>query len=380
MSPPCIMSTVADDDRREYLKGVKLLHDDGVTNIPKKYILPFPDRPNNNNNNNVTTTTTNKQQESSALIKLPVIDMAELQGPNRYMTIKSLSDACQSFGFFQVVNHQVPEKVISNMIDVGGRFFELPYEARCKYMSSNMRAPVRCGTSFNQNKDGVFCWRDFLKLTCDPHPSPPDDVLANWPDSPIDLRKQASTYSKESNNLFVKLMDAILESLGLRDRDSNDEMRKEFRKGSHLMVVNCYPPCPQPDLTLGMPPHSDYGFITLLLQDDVRGLQIQHRGDWVTVDPIPNSFVVNVGDQLEIFSNGLYRSVLHRVLANSKRLRTSIASLHAFPFDITVSPCEALVNRHGRRLYKDTCFADFMAYASTQELKGKDFLESRKLK
>ena len=77
---------------------------------------------------------------------------------------------------------------------------------------------------------------------------------------------------------------------------------KKFQDGSQLMVVNCYPPCPQPDLTLGMPPHSDYGFLTLLLQDEVKGLQIQLQDKWVTVDPIPGSFVVNVGDHLEVIN------------------------------------------------------------------------------
>jgi isopenicillin N synthase-like dioxygenase len=105
------------------------------------------------------------------------------------------------------------------------------------------------------------------------------------------------------------LAKAILESLGLveteKNIDENDsrDLLKEFEDGSQLIVANCYPSCPEPDLTLGMPPHSDYGFLTLLLPDEkVKGLQIQHEGRWVTVEPIPNSFVVNVGDHLEVSS------------------------------------------------------------------------------
>lgn len=84
----------------------------------------------------------------------------------------------------QVINHKVPIEVIQSMIDVSKRFFELPYEERAKYMSSDMFSPVRYGTSMNQNKDSVFCWRDFLKLTC--HPI--SDVLPHWPSAPADLR------------------------------------------------------------------------------------------------------------------------------------------------------------------------------------------------
>lgn len=85
----------------------------------------------------------------------------------------------------QLVNHGIGSEVISNMMEVGRRFFELPFEEREKYMSMDMRSPVRYGTSFNQTKDGVFCWRDFLKLVC--HPLQ-DALLPHWPSSPLDFR------------------------------------------------------------------------------------------------------------------------------------------------------------------------------------------------
>lgn len=78
----------------------------------------------------------------------------------------------------------MPDEVISSMVDVSKRFFEQPYEERAKYMSSDMASPVRYGTSFNQSKDKVFCWRDFLKITC----QPTSQVLPHWPSSPADLR------------------------------------------------------------------------------------------------------------------------------------------------------------------------------------------------
>lgn len=84
----------------------------------------------------------------------------------------------------QLVNHGIPNEVISNMMDVARRFFELPLAEREKYMSADMNKPVRYGTSFNQTTDSVFCWRDFLKLVCQPLA----DVLPHWPSSPADLR------------------------------------------------------------------------------------------------------------------------------------------------------------------------------------------------
>jgi len=84
--------------------------------------------------------------------------------------------------------------------------------------------------------------------------------------------------------MFEMMVKAIFESLEI---DGGDEAAEELEKGSQVVVVNCYPPCPEPELT-----PSNYGFLTLLLQDDVEGLQILYRDEWVTVDPIPGSFVV----------------------------------------------------------------------------------------
>lgn len=109
-------------------------------------------------------------------------------------------------------------------------------------------------------------------------------------------------------------MEAILESLGIKEANDQEEetegkdnILKDLEGGSQMMVANLYPPCPEPDLTLGMPPHSDYGFLTLLLQDEVEGLQIEYQGKWVTVQPLPNAFVVNVGDHLEVTNSFLLK-------------------------------------------------------------------------
>ncbi|WCJ34418.1 2-oxoglutarate (2OG) and Fe(II)-dependent oxygenase superfamily protein [Euphorbia peplus] len=377
MSPTAIMTRENDEDELEsqYQKGVKQLRDKGLKKIPRKYILPIQERPNSFQE------ISGKDKQN---LELPIIDFAELQGSNRNQVLKSLSDACQQYGFFQVINHGIPNDVISGMIDASKRFFELPLEERSKYMSSDMTALVRYGTSFNQNKDKVFCWRDFLKLMS--HPL--SDVLPHWPSSPPDFRKLVATYTKETKYLFLMIMEAILEGLSpssspLKNKRENEEdeeeVMEEFKNGSQLMIVNMFPECPEPELTLGMPPHSDYGFLTLLLQDDVEGLQIQYKDKWLTVQPIPNAFVVNVGDHLEIFSNGRYKSVLHRVKVNSTKSRISVASLHTLPFNHMVKPWLKLIDEAHPRRYEDTNFYTFLDYISSREPKNKEFLESRKL-
>lgn len=362
-----------DNEDGFYFKGVKHLCETGITEVPDKYVLPVSDRPNVINEED----TTGRIHEVN--LKLPVIDFSELFGPNRSRVLESLNSACENHGFFQLVNHGMSSDVISDMMDVGRRFFELPFEELEKFMSIDMRSPVRYGTSFNQTKDGVFCWRDFLKLVC--HPLP--DVLPHWPSIPLDFRNKGVTYANESKTVFLKLVEAILESLELTTTEKKtrepEEILKEFEDGSHLMVLNCYPPCPQPELTFGMPPHSDYGFVTLVLQDEIEGLQIMSQNRWHTVQPVPNSFVVNVGDHLEIFSNGRYKSVLHRVLTNSSKSRISVASLHSLPFESTVRPWPKLIDEKNPRQFMDTHFYDFQNYLDLCDAKKKNFLESRKL-
>ncbi|KAI4341319.1 hypothetical protein MLD38_026054 [Melastoma candidum] len=355
----------ADYNFTHLLKGVKHLSRNGISKVPEKYVLPVWERP----------MTWGAEPDPLKLIALPVVDFSELQGPNNSEALKSLSDACRDYGFFQLVNHGIPEEVTRGIVEVSKKFFELPFEERSKYMSSDMYSPVRYGTSFNQSKDKVFCWRDFLKLTC--HPM--EKVLPHWPSSPPDMRELSAYYAKAAKNLFMELTGAILRGLEINQVEEHGALIEEFKAGSQLMVMNCYPRCPQPDLTLGMPPHSDYGFLTLLLQDQVEGLQIQHQDEWVMVRPIPNARVINVGDHLEIFSNGRYKSVLHRVLANSRQHRVSVASIHTLSSNRTMKPSPSLVDDANPPKYKDTNFASFLDYVSSQEPKNKDFLESRKV-
>ncbi|KAK7284959.1 hypothetical protein RJT34_19713 [Clitoria ternatea] len=370
MCPAMAMNEQGSKDDSQYLmKGVKQLYEKGhLQTVPKKYILPASDRP---------TKSVEDPNADNQNLQLPIIDFAELLGPNRPKALQSLANACEQYGFFQLVNHCISDDVVRSMVDVSGRFFDLPFEERSKYMTSDMRAPVRYGTSFSQTKDTVLCWRDFLKFLCHPFP----DFHSHWPSSPLDFRKVVATYAEETKHLYLVVMEAILESLGIIEGKESEEenILKEFDNGSQMMVLNFYPPCPQPDLTLGIPPHSDYGFLTLLLQDQVEGLQIQFQDKWLTVQPIPNAFVINVGDHLEIFSNGRYKSVLHRAVVNEAKSRVSVASFHSLPFNFMVRPSPKLIDEANPKRYMDTDFDSFLAYVSTKEPNKKDFLNSRKL-
>ncbi|KAF8391143.1 hypothetical protein HHK36_023444 [Tetracentron sinense] len=130
-------------------------------------------------------------------------------------------------------------------------------------------------------------------------------------------------YSSELKNLAMNILERMAKALKMEAK----EMRELFEEGWQAMRMNYYPPCPQPELVIGLTPHSDAVGLTFLLQlNEMEGLQIRKDGRWVPVKPLPDAFIVNIGDILEIESNGAYRSIHHRPTVNSVKERLSIAT------------------------------------------------------
>lgn len=120
-------------------------------------------------------------------------------------------------------------------------------------------------------------------------------------------------YCKRTREVAKELLRGISEGLGLEA--GHIEKTQNLESGFQIFIGNLYPPCPQPELAMGMPPHSDHGFLTLLIENQIGGLQIQHNGKWVKVNSIPNSFLVNTGDQMEVHSS-YFTSMLCLVYGN----------------------------------------------------------------
>ncbi|KAK8316678.1 hypothetical protein V6Z11_A13G055800 [Gossypium hirsutum] len=127
---------------------------------------------------------------------------------------------------------------------------------------------------------------------------------------------------------------------------------------------------------MGLPPHSDHGLLTLLIQNQIGGLQVQHKGKWVNIDPIPNSFLANIGDHIEILSNGKYKSVLHRAVVNNRDVRISIAVPHGPALDAIFSPDSKLVENVGNPpAYGAMKYKEYLEFQQGTMLNGKSFLE-----
>lgn len=110
-------------------------------------------------------------------------------------------------------------------------------------------------------------------------------------------RENLEIYSAELESLAIKIIELMANALAIDPK----EMTEVFKVGTQTIRVNYYPPCPQPERVIGLKSHSDSGGLTILLQvNDIEGLQIRKDGLWIPVQPLPNAFIINIGDMLEV--------------------------------------------------------------------------------
>ncbi|KAJ6839002.1 protein DMR6-LIKE OXYGENASE 2-like [Iris pallida] len=310
-----------------------------ATSVPYNYIRPICDRP-------------NLVDVETADVSIPLIDLRGIHGGgDRSRIIREIGMACRTNGFFQVKNHSIPETTIDAMLNVAKEFFRLPESERLKTYSDDTSKTTRLSTSFNVNTEKVSNWRDYLRLHC----YPVEQYVNEWPSNPQNFRDVVSEYSKQVRELTLILLGAISESLGL----DGDYMEKALGKQAQQMAVNYYPRCPQPELTYGLPRHKDPNAITILLQDGVSGLQVLRGGKWVAVDPIPDTLVINIGDQIQALSNDRYKSVLHRAVVNSDRERISIPTFYCPSPDAVIEPPRLLVGKEHPPIYRSFTYAEY---------------------
>ncbi|KAJ4732172.1 2-oxoglutarate (2OG) and Fe(II)-dependent oxygenase superfamily protein [Rhynchospora pubera] len=282
----------------EQLLSIAPCHD----TLPENYIRPESQRP--------------RLSEVVTDTNIPIID---LSSPNKSLIISQIANACEKYGFFQVVNHGITEEMLRKVMGIGKEFFKLPPEEKAKLYSDDPAKKMRLSTSFNVRKETVHNWRDYLRLHC----YPLEEFVPDWPSKPELFKEIMSTYCTQVRQLGFRLFGYISEGLGLE----TDYIENVLGEQEQHLAVNYYPQCPEPELTYGLPAHTDPNALTILLQDQqVSGLQVLKEGKWIAVDPVPWAFTINIGDQLQALSNGRYRSVWHRAVVNSNKERMSIAS------------------------------------------------------
>ncbi|KAJ0027586.1 hypothetical protein Pint_35390 [Pistacia integerrima] len=311
---------------------------------------------------------------------IPVIDLS-LLSTGDVEELNKLDLACKEWGFFQttlnplnfllVVNHGVAKEVLQTMKDAAAEFFALPLEERKKYkVASNDIQGY--GQAYVVSEDQILDWSDALMLIVYPSHY---RKLNFWPRTPRGFKEIIESFSNGVKEVGEELLRSFSRIMGM-DKDALLGLHKQGAQG---MRVNYYPTCSRPDLVLGLSPHSDSSTITILMQeDDTEGLQIKHNEEWVPVKPVQDALVVNVGDVIEIWSNGKYKSVEHRAVTNQKKARISHASFIIPHDDVEIEPLDHLVGSQ-KLIYQKVRYGDYLRSSMKRKMDGKAHTEMAKI-
>ncbi len=278
---------------------------------------------------------------------VPVIDFSPfLEGTaaGRNKVAAAVREACEGIGFFYLAGHGVPQAEIDGIFAAARRFFELPLEQRVKVKLTpkQNRGYQPLGSRMYADKADAPDQNESYKYQHEYAEDDPDILDGNrvharnqWPDGLPGWRETLIGYYDQMEWLTDKLLRAFALALELPD-----EYFIEFYK-KPLTQINLlhYPPrlIPPGLRQFGLRPHSDTTAFTILAQDDNGGLQVEHDGEWIEVPPIPGTYVINIGDMMERWTNDRFASTPHRVINRSGKERYSVPYFAIPDFDAVVS-------------------------------------------
>ncbi|XP_030967979.1 protein SRG1-like [Quercus lobata] len=284
--------------------------------------------------------------DTTSLPQVPVIDMQRLFSAEFMDTeLEKLHYASKEWGFFQLINHGVSISLVEK-VKVGiQELFNLPMEEKKKLWQ--LPGDIEgFGQTFVMSEEQKLDWGDMFKMVTHPiHLRKPH----LFPKIALPFKDNLDAYSAELKDLAMKILELMAKALGMEHND----MRSLFEEG------------------LGL---------TILLQvNEMEGLQIRKDGRWISIKPLPNAFIVNIGDILEIVTNGIYRSIEHRATVNSAKERLSVATFYSPSLEADMGPAPSLITPESPALFKRTGVADYFREFLSRELNGRALIDSMRI-
>jgi isopenicillin N synthase-like dioxygenase len=297
-------------------------------------------------------------EQSSILEQVPIIDVAQLfhdiSSSGASDAIDQIAQACKTWGFFQVVNHGIGSAQIEAVWRQTHGLFALPLPEKLEIQRSRENPWGFYNNELTKNqrdKKEVF---DFTREGIDPIYGQRN----RWPRGLDEFRTTMMAYLDACTGLSLKLLEAFCLGLDL----PADFMRRDFA-GNHTGFVrlNYYPvkdPLAdsgeehQASADLGIHHHTDAGGLTVLLQDQVSGLQVYRDGFWYDIPTVEGAMVINTGDMMQVWSNDIYKAAIHRVLAMDTQERYSIPFFFNPASNCKVSPLPSVVDEQNPSRYR----------------------------
>ncbi|XP_071718795.1 codeine O-demethylase-like [Rutidosis leptorrhynchoides] len=283
---------------------------------------------------------------------IPIIDFSILTSSR--IELDKLTSALSTWGCIQAVNHGIESSFLEKLRETGKLFFKLPADERNKCLREEHDIEGY-GNDNVLSDHQTLDWNDRLHLSVLPlHRR----KYQFWPQNPTHFREVLDEYCSKMELINEFFLKAMAKSLNL---DENCFWDQYGKTGTMNARFNYYPACPWPEKVLGFKPHADSTAITVLLQDkEIEGLQILKDDQWFHVPIVNEALTINVGDQIQIMSNGIFKSPVHRVFVDSKRDRMTLAMICRPQTEKDIGPVEGLITDKTPRLYKNvTMTTDF---------------------
>lgn len=276
--------------------------------------------------------------------EVPVLDLSPLNdGGDLAPLAKQLRHACVTTGFFYVARHGIPEATIEDIFATTKRYFDLPLEQR---LSHRMDEKYRRGympQGINQHPGFAPDLKESFEIGVDLPLTDPDVAAGlplhgpnNWPADCPWLSEASEAYFAQTDALGRRLLRVFAVSL-----DMPEAYFQQFCIKPMVQMRLFHYPAQAPvtdDNAFGVAPHTDYGMITMLLQDPVGGLELKKRdGEWVGAPYVPGTLVINIGDLFQRWTNDIYSSNQHRVINRTGKERYSIPTFFNLDYNSMVS-------------------------------------------
>lgn len=335
---------------------------------------------------------------------LPIIDISSFLDPtsapsSRQTTAFAINAACINYGFFYLTGHGIPTSTLDEVISLAHEFFSLPLDEKNEIKRFDANGPeggdgARGYQGLGENVTGglqdmqeaIDWYASWPSSKRSSGTGGPDSVPSLqgenlWPANPPDLKAVYTAYISRVQAVGEALVHAMGVALDLGPPSLHPSMTDEDEEtflrhcspSFWVMRMIGYPPLPSPlpssstdssaidQFSCGA--HTDYGCITLLLSDPTpSALQVRLKdGTWLNADPVPGAFVVNIGDMIERWTNGLWKSTMHRVIHRGGARRVSVPFFYEPAFEAMVRPLGKCVQRTGgRRVHEGSTYGEHL--------------------
>ena len=278
----------------------------------------------------------------------------------------AIAEPCGEWGLFHAVGHGIAPAELERFGDAMRRLFELPAVEKEALRRTRDNAWGWYDAELTKNRRD---WKEVFDYGVERGAGAPalehSDGINRWPDRHPEIRDALLAHYHHCEQISLSLVHALCAGLALPP----DALDAAFTEHTSFQRLNRYVPCPDPAPAdapllpdrgqLAVHHHTDAGAVTLLLQDEHAGLQVQRGGQLVLIEPVPGALTVNLGDMLQVWSNDHYRSPIHRVVASSDHTRYSAPFFWNPSYATVCEPLPDLLRRGERARFRPVSWAHF---------------------